>query len=82
MKSTDKAKASSADASAAAAGRWADGLGGGADDHFRPGRQTCWAVWRDELAVFEVLQARGDSLRSMVRVVAAVVGAVQTDMLV
>ncbi|CAM9648288.1 unnamed protein product [Ectocarpus sp. 8 AP-2014] len=58
--------AASASAASSAATEWAEGLGGGhGDDPGRPGRQTCWAVWHDELAVFEVLQPRGDSLRSM-----------------
>lgn len=58
---------SAADA-AAAARAWAENLGGGTGVQGRPSRQTCWAVWREDLAVFEVLQPRGDSLRSMVRI--------------
>ncbi|CAM9606920.1 unnamed protein product [Ectocarpus sp. 13 AM-2016] len=58
--------AASASAASSAATEWAEGLGGGqGDDPGRPGRQTCWAVWHEELAVFEVLQPRGDSLRSL-----------------
>lgn len=54
-------------AAATAAATWAEGLGGGAgDDPGRSGRQTCWAVWHEDLAAFEVLQPRGDSLRSLV----------------
>lgn len=54
-------------AATAAAATWAEGLGGGiGDDPGRPGRQTCWAVWHEDLAAFEVLQPRGDSLRSLV----------------
>lgn len=56
-----------ANPAAAAAASWAEGLGGGTgDDPGLPGRQTCWAVWHEDLAVFEVLQPRGDSLRSLV----------------
>ncbi|CAM9846805.1 unnamed protein product [Scytosiphon promiscuus] len=45
---------------------WAESLGGGAgEDPGRLGRQTCWAVWQEDLAVFEVQQPRGDYLRSM-----------------
>lgn len=62
-----KSRAGGASTAAAAAATWAENLGGGAGDHGRPGRQTCRAVWRDELAAFEVLQPRGDALRSMVR---------------
>lgn len=59
-------------AAAAAADRWAKSIGGGstaddaAGDDWRPGKSTCWAIWREELAVFEVLQPRGDSLRCTV----------------
>lgn len=64
-----KASTAAAAAAAAAATVWAENLGGGTGDQARPGRQTCWAVWREDLAAFEVLQPRGDSLRSMVRIV-------------
>ena len=52
---------------ATAASRWAGSLGGDEEgDGRRPGKGTCKAVWHEELAVFEVLQPRGDSLKSMV----------------
>lgn len=57
-----------ASTAAVAATTWAENLGGRAGDHARPGRQTCRAFWREDLAAFEVLQPRGDSLRSMVRI--------------
>lgn len=67
-----KSRADGASTAGAAATAWAEKLGGGAyGGHGRPGRQTCWAVWREDLAVFEVLQPRGDSLRSMVRIASA-----------
>ncbi|CAM9318645.1 unnamed protein product, partial [Laminaria digitata] len=51
---------------AVAASRWAGSLGGKEEgDGRRPGKGTCKAVWHEELAVFEVLQPRGDSLKSM-----------------
>lgn len=52
----------------AAAVRWAGGIGGaeGGDESGRPGKSTCLAVWKENLAVFEVIKPRGDSLRSMV----------------
>lgn len=57
---------------AAAASRWAASLGGKEEgDGRRPGKGTCKAVWHEELAVFEVLQPRGDSLKSMVSTHAA-----------
>lgn len=61
-------------AAAAAAEKWAASLGGGrssaagaivGDRTERPSKSTCWAVWHEELAAFEVLQPRGDALRSM-----------------
>lgn len=62
--------AASASASASSldpATSWAESLGGGAgEDAGRLGRQTCWAVWQEDLAAFEVQQPRGDYLRSMV----------------
>lgn len=49
-----------------AANTWVKNLGGGVADFVeRPGKSTCRAVWHDELAAFEVLQPRGDYLRSM-----------------
>eukprot|EP00752_Nemacystus_decipiens_P005527 g4999.t1 len=64
MKSRDlTTTAAAAAAAAVAATGWAENLGAG--DQGQPGRQTCWAVWREDLAAFEVLQPRGDSLRSM-----------------
>ena len=57
-----------AEAYEAAASRWAGSLGGKEEsDGRRPGKGTCKAIWHEELAAFEVLQPRGDSLKSMVR---------------
>ena len=56
----------------AAASLWAASLGGKEEgDGRRPGKGTCKAMWHEEIAVFEVLQPRGDSLKSMVSTHAA-----------
>lgn len=68
---TSPAVEAASTAAAVAATTWAENLGGGAGDRGRPGRQTCWALWREDLAAFEVLQPRGDSLRSMVSIQSA-----------
>lgn len=67
------ATAPEASSHGAAASRWAASLGGGKEEGGgrRPGKGTCKAVWREDLAVFEVLQPRGDSLKSMVSTPAA-----------
>lgn len=59
--------ASTAATAVGPATNWAESLGGGVgEDPVRLGRQTCWAVWQEDLAAFEVQQPRGDYLRSMV----------------